>query len=402
MRNLLPFLIISFFISPVFLQGQSYSSELHKRLLETEVEQEVYIHSSHSSSRTGLYYTYANVVKDGIRLKNSSLVGIFNMQGELLHLKSRIPEGNYAAPVAGIDLRQAVESNLPAEITGAEIEIIQKSGNSYEVQIESPQFRHRTGAELVYWSTAEGEIPLVWEFDVDLPDGSHWWQFMINAADGSVVEKFDIQLSCTPMTGHSAGCAHFDAQAITIFDGSGYNVFPFPVESPIHGERALVEEPAFSFASPFGWHDTNGSEGAEFTITRGNNVHAYEDDSDSNFPGFSPDGGPSLDFDFPLNLDASPVTYQSAAITNLFYANNYIHDVLYQYGFTEEAGNFQVNNYGNGGFPDDPVNAEAQDGGGTNNANMATPEDGFSPRMQMYLWNSGGASSNNFLVNPYW
>jgi hypothetical protein len=32
------------------------------------------------------------------------------------------------------------------------------------------------------------------------------------------------------------------------------------------------------------------------------------------------------------------------------------------------------------------VNAEAQDGGGSNNANFATPSDGSNPRMQMYLW----------------
>ena len=35
----------------------------------------------------------------------------------------------------------------------------------------------------------------------------------------------------------------------------------------------------------------------------------------------------------------------------------------------------------------DAVRAEAQDGGGTNNANFSTPADGSRPRMQMYLWN---------------
>ena len=37
----------------------------------------------------------------------------------------------------------------------------------------------------------------------------------------------------------------------------------------------------------------------------------------------------------------------------------------------------------------DSVNAEAQDGSGTDNANFATPSDGSNPRMQMYLWNGG-------------
>jgi hypothetical protein len=29
-------------------------------------------------------------------------------------------------------------------------------------------------------------------------------------------------------------------------------------------------------ASPYGWHDTNGVTGAEYTITRGNNVWAKD------------------------------------------------------------------------------------------------------------------------------
>ena len=76
------------------------------------------------------------------------------------------------------------------------------------------------------------------------------------------------------------------------------------------------------------------------------------------------------------------------AVANLFYLNNVVHDKLYRHGFTEAAGNFQTNNFGRGGFGNDPVNAEAQDGGGTNNANFATPGDGTRPRMQMYLWNT--------------
>ena len=81
-------------------------------------------------------------------------------------------------------------------------------------------------------------------------------------------------------------------------------------------------------------------------------------------------------------------TNQKVAVTNLFYLNNILHDRLYGYGFTESAGNFQTSNFGKGGFGNDPVNAEAQDGGGTNNANFGTPSDGFRPRMQMYLWNT--------------
>ena len=38
-------------------------------------------------------------------------------------------------------------------------------------------------------------------------------------------------------------------------------------------------------ASPFGWHDTNGVAGAEFTTTQGNNVQAYTDVDAEQFSG---------------------------------------------------------------------------------------------------------------------
>ena len=92
-------------------------------------------------------------------------------------------------------------------------------------------------------------------------------------------------------------------------------------------------------------------------------------------------------FDFELDLSGPPESYQAAAVTNLFYWNNVIHDVLYGYGFDEKSGNFQFNNFGpNAGKGGDPVRAEAQDGSGRNNANFATPPDGFAPRMQMFEW----------------
>ena len=59
---------------------------------------------------------------------------------------------------------------------------------------------------------------------------------------------------------------------------------------------------------------------------------------------------------------------------------------MHGYGFDEAGGNFQENNYGNGGLGSDFVWADAQDGAGTNNANFATPPDGSNPRMQMFIW----------------
>ena len=127
-------------------------------------------------------------------------------------------------------------------------------------------------------------------------------------------------------------------------------------------------------------------------------MYASDDKNNSNVPGYSPNGGSTLTFNHNFDSSKSPELYLDAAITNLFYWNNVMHDVWWHYGFDEESGNFQSNNYGNGGLGGDYVQADAQDGSGTNNANFATPPDGDNPRMQMYIWKSA-SSGDYFCVN---
>ena len=97
---------------------------------------------------------------------------------------------------------------------------------------------------------------------------------------------------------------------------------------------------------------------------------------------------------------------RAVSVQNMFYLSNLLHDILYRKGFTETAGNFQTNNFGKGGLGNDAVLAEAQDGGGTNNANFATPPDGLPPRMQMYLFDifaisRDGALDSDVVVSLY-
>ena len=75
-----------------------------------------------------------------------------------------------------------------------------------------------------------------------------------------------------------------------------------------------------------------------------------------------------------------------------------MHDIWYRYGFDEASGNFQENNYGNGGFGSDSVNADGQDGSGFNNASFGTPPDGQNPQMTMFLW-SGPAGEPLTILN---
>ena len=134
---------------------------------------------------------------------------------------------------------------------------------------------------------------------------------------------------------------------------------------------------------------------ANATVTTGNNIDAYTDR-------FAPDGftvGSDFratttalrTFDRVYDLNQSALANQTqtmAAITHAFYVTNWLHDYYYDSGFDEKAGNAQQDNFGRGGVANDRMLVEVQDNADTerNNANMSTPADGTSPRMQIYIW----------------
>ncbi len=155
-----------------------------------------------------------------------------------------------------------------------------------------------------------------------------------------------------------------------------YNVY---VEDPSKGPQQVVTGPGTWLGA--GAQTTNNITGA--------NAHAYRDADANNAPDSGGTAVGNGDFLTAANLTVAPTTAdnQAVAVQNLFYLNNIAHDVLAGHGFNVGAGNFEGN---------DPVNAEAQDGSGVDNANFSTPADGSSPRMQMYLWT--GSGPNAFFV----
>lgn len=250
------------------------------------------------------------------------------------------------------------------------------------------------------YAKSGNDLKLAWDLSIRSPKDSHWWSVRVDAVDGTILNQNDWMLTCSFGEEGCTDASHFNEtvpqpQSNLMMpppppSTDQYNVFVLPAESPNHAPASLAVGPSDPVASPYGWHDDDGASGAEYTITRGNNVYASEDTNDDDQPGYSPDGGVNLDFNFPVDLNQSATGFWDPAITNLFYMNNMMHDVWYHYGFDEAGGNFQENNYGNGGIESDYVNADAQDGSGTNNANFGTPPDGGNPRMQMYIWTAGG------------
>ncbi|SHL25388.1 T9SS-dependent M36 family metallopeptidase [Hymenobacter psychrotolerans] len=264
--------------------------------------------------------------------------------------------------------------------------------------------------KLVYQRMAGGELALAWDVTLAPLDAQHHWNVRVDAQSGQLLEKYDYTISepvsFAELTQKALATRGWQQVLATpapttanrTTAPNSYNVFPATIESPSHGARQLLVNPASSTFSPFGWHDVNGVAGADSTNTKGNNVFAYLDRDGTNIfrKGASPEGGATQIFDFPFTTTAQPEVNKDAAVTNLFYWNNVVHDVMATKGFTEAAGNFQRRNYttvGGTALPggNDQVLAEAQDGAAKtapnlNNANFSTPPDGSAPRMQMFEW----------------
>ncbi len=307
--------------------------------------------------------------------------------------------------------------------------IISSDKNKYKLT-NGALTEDNVNAELVYFPNQEGDLVLSWSYEFYSQDAKHLWKVKIDASNGDLLEKIDLVHNCSfgPRHNHSActsSVKSFDSsklfkeesvQSVLTPGTTNYRVIPFNYESPTHSPRQLITNPEAATAlapllvaaSPNGWHNASTTVGgstaaALFGYSRGNNAFAYSDYTNVNpatpttYANASAGTYPNLTFDFTYGGNGvAASTYINAAITNLFYQNNIMHDLWYQYGFNEANRNFQIANYGRGGVGNDAVNAEAQDASQSttpafNNANFSTPTDGSKPRMQMYLWNVGPA-----------
>ena len=176
----------------------------------------------------------------------------------------------------------------------------------------------------------DGSLRLVWDTVLNMTVNDDWWNLRVDALSGEVISKDNWTLYANGQRAHQAditsapAATHSDVTNATMADGHAagpvsYEVYPLPYRDPFDGPRQIVQDPADRVASPYGWHDIDGVPGAEYMITWGNNVLAFEDQEDNDEPlvSYSPDGGAGLLFAFPINLQANPDTYLDASITKL-------------------------------------------------------------------------------------
>ena len=246
--------------------------------------------------------------------------------------------------------------------------------NSYATDLEDPT---RLSARLVWHLEDDRSLRKAWRTEVEA-SSTTWVTSVVDATTGQVLDE-ESRYSHAGPEGNVITDQHPDAD---------------PTQS----------------IEPFTGIDGSWVTG---TVTSGNNVNAYRDRDNDNASDYQPSAADQhFNYTFTdawrttANRASTPAldADQDAAITQLFYYVNDLHDWLYDHGFNEVSGNFQVDNFGRGGAAGDAVLAESQDGYAfgcpdanppndedpadrcINNANFGTGGDGSTARMQMYMW----------------
>ena len=327
----------------------------------------------------------------GIPLFEGLFTAHMSRRGELVSLSSHFhPDPARAARARGLNPAALVArppiSALEAIVRSSAV-ILEPQRAAVVTAIDAPAAEPRrsqrfragtlpgeTKASMVWLPLDDSELRLCWEVLLTGREAGELFRVLIDAQSGEAwvrqcLTKYITGATFRVWTGRSPA---------PMSPG-----WPVPnTNQPPEVPRTLVTFSALDTnASPAGWIDDGMNE------TLGNNVDAHLDLAGDNVVVVPrPHGSVDRVFDFPADLTLTPSAGGDASVVQLFYWCNFMHDRLYELGFTEAAGNFQTDNFGRGGAGGDALVADAQDGSGFNNANFSTPPDGSAPRMQMYLF----------------
>ena len=289
-------------------------------------------------------------------------------------------------------LAVAAAAAVGVDIDAAELADMHEPGRDVSLAIGS--FDGPVRAQALWFPVEPGVARLAWRFVFWQPATA--WNVIVDAADGRLLWRKQLAEHQTqPVT-----YAIYSGNSPAEFAPSQVPDSPDGTQPPPgnRSQEILIGNEEPNTFNNLGWI-TDGN-----NTTAGNNVIAGLDRLDPNgidsdgipsgagFRSFQPiynpaPGNPAPGWE-PVSPNYPPAlsTYQIGSIVNAFYWSNRFHDRVYRYGFTEQARNFQVSNFGRGGLGGDRVRAEIQDVEDVNNANFATPVDGLEPRMQMFLW----------------
>jgi extracellular elastinolytic metalloproteinase len=404
---------------------------------------DVLVTNSYTDASTGITHTYLQQRVNGLAVFNATgavhtdKAGkvIFSAQDFVVNATARAAAPTPALTPAQAVVAASVSLGLPRPVG---LRTVLEARAADGMKFNNGGISEEDIPVRLMYTRQNDKLVLVWEVTIAQLDQQHHWSARIDAQTGQLVDKNDYvvnevttfrqqQLSTEARRQQALAFATATTAAATktvlstTATPNTLNVVPVPYENPLIAGRSIVLlSSANPLYSPVGWQVAQPGTPTGFFadsysllssgkyLTRGNNVAAYDDyptttsgNGNLNSTTNSPDGTSSLIFDFPLDQPkgARDANNLAAGITNLFYWNNMLHDVMMAHGFDEVSGNFQYKNLTTNaqgvklGRDNDFVRAESQDGSGRNNANFSTPADGSSGRMQMYLFDNLAANA---------
>lgn len=301
-------------------------------------------------------------------------------------LAAGLPEA-LGTPVPALAASEAVvaaAAALGVDLSPTDLVPVEGPPTATRAMFEAGPFNRPVEAELLYFPLGRGAVEVAWSMTLWGDRDSYW--VIVSAEDGFLLWRKNIMEEDT----YHYSVYPSDSPAPLSPGGNDPT-------SPVVGTMVsrVTEDVEGQNVHNDPWLPPGLSDPAK--VTDGNNVEAgldiaSPDGVDAPVPASSPSTN-TFSYSYnpspgspPPGDDPTGTSYRNGSVVNLFYWTNRFHDITYDLGFTEEAFNFQHDNYGRGGLGNDRVSAEGQDSSGTNNANFSTPADGGRGRMQMYRW----------------
>jgi hypothetical protein len=295
------------------------------------------------------------------------------------------PRLSTAARLTPAEAASAAATTIGVKVDASQLRTLSDDRAHHSTRLAQGPFTEAIKVDLTYFAAEPGWATLAYSMVLWEPQNAYL--VLVDANDGRLLWRKNITNEQTQSVTYSVYNDDNPAplSPTNAVPGSGIQGAPISRTTITN----ISELPAFD---NLGWI----TDGAGNAVTTGNNVDAGLDIDGAN--GIDPTGRATAAgrvFNFPYAPGGTPgeepptgTNYRMGIVTNLFFWSNRYHDRLYQLGFTEQARNFQNDNFGRGGLALDFVRAEAQDSSGVNSANFATPPDGSQPRMQMFIFDA--------------
>ena len=331
-----------------------------------------------------------------IQIHEAQLIGNISGRGELINVSDRLMiEAAKAANRGNPGSRGAVDStkvlageavsiaasNIGGEVPAASTTVSKPAKGAEKIQeLQAAGLIGPAYVQLVWLPMDADTMRLSWRVILSARPNIERYLLLVDAETGEVLLRRSLNYHASP---------------------ASFNVFTSDSPSPLTPgwpDPSTVQPTNISrvmMSYPLGALDTNASPAGWIAdgdnVTRGNNADAFLDRNLDNSPDIPrPQGDATRTFDYPMDLDTmEPLDYPDASVVQLFWRANWYHDIMYQYGFNEFSGNYQVDNFRRGGLDRDPIRCLTQAGadvGLTDNSMFQPGPDGVPGVCYMFVF----------------